>query len=321
MWKQRTRLNSTPHLAGDGATAAWYSGSARSRSGEKMPRSKPVASGEVLSAAGLPQLRGVRFKNHETDQHPFNTPIINRLLGDHLAFERPVTVLVGENGSGKSTLLEAIACATDAIAIGSHEVSRDSSLEAGRQLARIMTPIWDPARRKRRGFFLRAEDFFGYALRVDQMRAELKAQRAELLEDSTLSAIARAYAMQPIERELSGLAGLYGDGLDNHSHGEAFLELFRKRLHPGGLYLLDEPEAPLSPTRQLTLLSMMMTFVREHGIQVIMATHSPIMMAFPGATLLNLRGGEIEDVAFDEIEHVSVMRSFLSDPDAYIRHL
>jgi predicted ATPase len=268
-----------------------------------------------------PPLRSVRFRAHPAYRYPFDTPVIQRLLGNEITFSNPVTILAGENGSGKSTLLEAIACAIDAIAVGSQEVSRDHSLEAGQALAEIMTPVWDPARKHRRGFFLRAEDFFGYALRIDRMRAELKAQRAELLADQTLSVMARGFALQPIERELSSLRNSYGDGLDTHSHGEAFLELFRSRLVPGGLYLLDEPEAPLSPTRQLTLLSMMMTIVREEEAQVIMATHSPIMMAFPGATLLQLTGGTIETATYDEIEHVAVMRSFLADPDAYLRHL
>jgi predicted ATPase len=268
-----------------------------------------------------PPLRSVRFRAHPVDRYPFDTPVIQRLLGNEIAFSNPVTILAGENGSGKSTLLEAIACAIDAIAVGSQEVSRDHSLEAGQALAEIMTPVWDPARKHHRGFFLRAEDFFGYALRIDRMRAELKAQRAELLADQTLSVMARGFALLPIERELASLRNSYGDGLDTHSHGEAFLELFRSRLVPGGLYLLDEPEAPLSPTRQLTLLSMMMTIVREEGAQVIMATHSPIMMAFPDATLLQLTGGTIETASYDDIEHVAVMRSFLADPDAYLRHL
>jgi predicted ATPase len=268
-----------------------------------------------------PQLQGIAFRGATGSGYPFDTPVIAGLLGNHLAFRSPVTILVGENGSGKSTLLEAIACAIDAIAIGTYDLRRDASLKAGQALAEVMTPVWNPSRKVRRGFFLRAEDFFGYAMRIDRMRAELRAQRAELLADETLSVAARGFALQPVERELADLERLYGAGLDQHSHGEAFLELFRSRLVPGGLYLLDEPEAPLSPTRQLTLLSMMMLVVREEGAQIIMATHSPIMMAFPGATLLHLAGGDIEPVGFDDVEHISVMRSFLADPDAYLRHL
>lgn len=283
--------------------------------------SMPVPRATGLTSDHLPQLRGVRFDDYRADRFPFDTPVIQGLLGNYLAFKKPVTILVGENGSGKSTLLEGIACRINAHAIGAHDVRQDESLVAGRALAQIMTPIWDPLKRSHRGFFLRAEDFFGFALRVDRMKAELKAQRAALLADDTLSPMARGYALQPIERELSDLGFLYDEGLDHHSHGEAFLELFKSRLQPGGVYLLDEPEAPLSPTRQLTLLSMMMLVVREQGAQFIMATHSPIMMAFPDATLLHLSGGEIAPASFDEIEHISVMRSFLADPEAYLRHL
>lgn len=268
-----------------------------------------------------PSLRGVSFKEHAADRYPFDTPVIAGLLGNRIEFTAPVTVLVGENGSGKSTLIEAIACAIDAIAIGSTEVRSDKTLEAGQALAEIMTPIWGAGKRGPRGFFLRAEDFFGFALRIDRMRSELRAQRAALIADRTISDLARGFAMQPIARELAALERMYGEGLDQHSHGEAFLELFRQRLTPNGVYLLDEPEAPLSPTRQLTLLSMLMLAVRELGAQVVMATHSPIMMAFPGADLCQLSGGSIEPATFDSIEHISVMRSFLADPEAYLRHL
>ena len=139
-----------------------------------------------------PQLRSIRFRAHEADTYPFDTPVIKTLLGDELTFDGPVTVLAGENGSGKSTLLEAIACAIDAVAVGSQEVSRDASLEAGRSLAALMTPVWSPVKRTHRGFFLRAEDFFGYALRIDRTRAELKAQRAELMADETISNVSTA---------------------------------------------------------------------------------------------------------------------------------
>jgi predicted ATPase len=125
----------------------------------------------------------------------------------------------------------------------------------------------------------------------------------------------------PLQREYYSLNALYGDGLDARSHGEAFLELFRSRMRPDGLYLLDEPEAPLSPTRQLTLLAMLRMMVEEQGAQIIMATHSPIIMAYPGATIYSFEAGGVEPVGYDDVEHISVMRSFLRDPESYLRHL
>jgi len=184
-----------------------------------------------------------------------------------------------------------------------------------------MTPVWDSSRKTRRGFFLRAEDFFGYALRIDRMRAELKAQRAELMADQTISAVARAYALQPLERELGELQFMYQEGLDTHSHGEAFLELFRSRLAPGGVYLLDEPEAPLSPTRQLTFLSMLMTVVREQGAQVIMATHSPVLAAYPNAALLDVSAGGIEEVRYEQLPGVQFLSHFMRHREAILNDI
>ncbi len=265
-------------------------------------------------------LRSVSLAPIELDRHPFQVPVIQGLLGKALAFPAPVTIFVGENGSGKSTLLEGIACAADAIAIGSNDLRNDLTLEAGQALAAAMTLTW-ATRKRRTGFFLRAEDFFGYAVRIDRLKAELKAEIAAIEADETLSSLGRGLALMPLQRELYDLNFLYGEGLDARSHGEECLELFRSRLRPEGLYLLDEPEAPLSPTRQLTLLSMLRMMVEEQGAQIIMATHSPIMMAYPGATIYSFEGQGVETVEYDQVEHISVMRSFLRDPDSFLRHL
>jgi predicted ATPase len=268
-------------------------------------------------------LRSVRLENRPddvTEKHPFGVPAVRALMGKTLAFPKPVTVFVGENGSGKSTLLEGIACAVDAFAIGTSDLRSDQSLSAGQALQERMKLSWD-IKKSKRGFFLRAEDFFGFAMRVDRMRAEYKAELAAIRSDPSLSPVAKGLAAMPIERQLSDLMFLYDEGLDAKSHGEAFLALFQSRLRPDGLYLLDEPEAPLSPTRQLTLLSMLRLMVEEQGAQIIMATHSPIMMAYPGATIYGFDGGRIEPVRFDDVEHISVMRAFLRDPDSFLRHL
>jgi predicted ATPase len=206
------------------------------------------------------------------------------------------------------------------VAVGSNDLRSDESLAAGHALQERMRLVWNE-KRNRRGFFLRAEDFFGFAMRTDRMRAEYKAELAAIRADTSLSAVAKGFASLPIERQLNDLMHLYDNGLDARSHGEAFLALFQSRLRPEGLYLLDEPEAPLSPTRQLTLLSMLRLMVEEQNAQIIMATHSPIMMAYPGATIYGFDGEGIAPVGFDEVEHISVMRAFLRDPESFLRHL
>ncbi|HEX5497762.1 MAG TPA: AAA family ATPase [Thermomicrobiales bacterium] len=250
---------------------------------------------------------------------PFDVPAVRGLRAAPLPFPAPVTFLVGENGSGKSTLLEGIACAAGSITVGSAPADRDPSLAAGQLLARSLRLVW--TRRTKRGFFLRAEDFFNFARGVDRMRADYDADLRAVRDDPTLSARAKSFAAMPFARETGALRRRYGDGLDARSHGEAFLALFAGRLERGGLILLDEPEAPLSPARQLSLLSLLMQAVAGSDAQFIVATHSPILMALPGAVIYQLDGEGMREVVWDQVEHVSLTRAFLNDPAAFLRHL
>ena len=266
-------------------------------------------------------LRSVRLRDDEArgEGFPFSLPLV-RGLGE-LRFESPVTILIGDNGSGKSTLLEALACAVGSITVGSESVRTDPTLAAQRRLARALKLTWN--RKPTRGFFLRAEDFFAYAQGVNEMREAHAREIAAIDEEyrgAGRSGTAAGLAKMPHARELHDLQRHYGDGLDAQSHGESFMALFRKRLVPRGLYLLDEPEAPLSPTRQLALLAMIQQEVARDS-QFIIATHAPILMALPGATILSLDGGAPRPIPFDEIEHVRLLRDFLADPARFLRHL
>lgn len=250
-------------------------------------------------------------------QFPFIVPVIKAL--HTLTFSAPVTFLVGENGAGKSTLMEALACAVLLPTIGSEPVNRDPALAPQRELSHYFRLVWN--KRTRRGFFLRAEDFFGYARRMAQIKAEMQRDMAAVDEEyGGRSALARDLAKMPYARELGDMQNRYGEGLDNQSHGESFLLLFRERFVPDGLYLLDEPEAPLSPVRQLGLLALLKQMVEEGG-QFIIATHSPILMAFPGAEILTLDGSGVHSVAYNDLEHVKLTRDFLNHPEAFLRHL
>ena len=267
-------------------------------------------------------LRSVALRHSARDDaaaYPFSVPAVAMLADAPLAFRSEVTFFVGENGSGKSTLLEGIACAARSIVVGSDRAEDDPTLAAGRRLARALRLAW--SKPTRRGFFMRAEDFFGYARRMDQLRAELARDAAAIEADPTASAAARALGAGALHGQAGEIARRYGAGLDARSHGESFLTLFQERFVPAGLYLLDEPEAPLSPTRQLSLLSLLKTMVAEGESQFIVATHSPILMAFPGATILSFDGGAIREVPYADLEHVTVTRRFLENPDAFLRHL
>jgi predicted ATPase len=251
------------------------------------------------------------------DPFPFNLPILKSL--EEMDFTSPVTFFVGENGSGKSTLLEALACAVGSITVGSESVKTDKTLDPVRKFSQQLHLSWH--KRTHKGFFLRAEDFFGYAKQQAQIRQEFEDDlRAVDQEYAGRSKLAVDLAKLPYNSELHDMRRRYGDGLDTVSHGESFLTLFQSRFVPNGLYLLDEPEAPLSPFRQLAFLAALKRMVAQDS-QFIIATHSPIIMAFPDAVILSFDSTPLRQVDYSDLEHVKLMKAFLDNPQAYLRHL
>jgi predicted ATPase len=268
------------------------------------------------------QLRSIALAPLGDDErtYPFSVPAIQSIAGTTIDFSAPVTFFIGENGSGKSTLLEAIACAARMVTVGSADAENDATLAAAKRLAARLRLSW--ARRTRRGFFLRAEDFFGYVKRMRTIREELEKDLAAVDQEfAGSSELARSLARMPHQRELHEIQRRYGEDLDHASHGESFFTLFNARFVPNGLYLLDEPEAPLSPMRQIGLLARMKELVEQQGAQFLVATHSPILMAYPGAAILSFDGGGIAPIAYRDTEHVSVTKAFLDQPERFLRHL
>ena len=251
------------------------------------------------------------------DGFPFSVPVI-RSLGT-LDLGVPVSLFVGENGSGKSTLLEGLAVAANLPAVASGSLSKDPTLAAQRELARNLKLAW--MTRSHRGFFLRAEDFFGFQKDIVQRRVEHEAELGRLeVELKDASPLARNLAMGVHRGSIDALTSRYGESPDARSHGEAFLHLFKSRLVPQGLYLLDEPEAALSPQSQLAFLSMVRDAVEDGG-QFIIATHSPILMAIPGARVFVFDGGEVRIESYEDLESVTLVKEFLQSPGRYLRHL
>ncbi|WP_435022385.1 AAA family ATPase [Tundrisphaera sp. TA3] len=216
--------------------------------------------------------------------YPYNLPAFRGL--DTLAFHPRVTFLVGENGSGKSTLLEAIAIASGLNPEGGSQNFRfatrasHSPLEGCIRLAR-------PPSTPRDRYFLRAESFFNVASEIERLD-----------EGGGGPPIIGAYG---------------GKSLHEQSHGESFFALFQNRFGDHGLYLLDEPEAALSPTRQVQFLGLLHDYVRRGG-QFLIATHSPIIMAYPDAIIYRLDDAGVAAVDYRDTEHYLVTRGFLSNP-------
>lgn len=268
-------------------------------------------------ANGPAQLTRLSYSagSESQDAFPFTVPAVASL--EALELDVPVTVFVGENGSGKSTLLEALAIACELPAVGSASPATDPTLEPQRRLARRLRLTWRV--RERRGFFLRAEDFFGFqkglATRRAEHHAELKRIDVELAHSSEY---ARRLAKGPHHASIGALEHRYGPDPDARSHGEAFLNLFRERLVPRGLFLLDEPEAALSPQSQLGFIAMIRDALRRGG-QFVIATHSPILTAIPGARIYSFDDGVVRPVAYDDLASVTLMRDFLQAPERYLR--
>lgn len=205
----------------------------------------------------------------------------------------PVTFFVGENGAGKSTLLEAIAVAYGFNPEGGTKNFNFSTEDSHSELWKALTLV------KRGfpsdGFFLRAESFYNVASNIDQMDRE----------PSFGGRVIDSYG---------------GVSLHHRSHGESFLALVQNRFGGHGVYILDEPEAALSPTRQLTLLAQMDELVKDHS-QFIIATHSPIIMAYPGAEILEFSESGIRSIPYRQTEHYQVTRGFLENPERTLRYL
>jgi predicted ATPase len=272
---------------------------------------KPASDSLILRSVKM-----VRF-GEWPDRFPFSVSVIQNL--EELVFHSPVTFLVGENGSGKSTFLEALACAVGSITVGSESVEHDRTMTPLRQLAKSMKLVW--SKRTHKGFFMRSEDFFGFARRMDQTRVEMETYLDEVEQEyKGRSETAKAYGRMAYQNELGGMQQKYGEGVDARSHGESYLALFQARFVPGGLYLLDEPEAPLSPKRQLAFLVMLQTMIARQA-QFIIATHSPIILGFPGATILSCDSGKLAQVPYEELEHVYITRDFLIHPGLYMKNL
>jgi predicted ATPase len=242
-----------------------------------------------------PYLREVSLKRDDVvryEAYPFCIPAVRELYG--LEFHPDVTFIVGENGCGKSTLLESIAAAWGFNPEGGSVNFRFSTRASHSELHNYLRLV-KSIHRPKDGFFLRAESFFNVATDIERMDAEP--------------------ALGPPVIDSYG-----GRSLHEQSHGESFLALLLNRFGGNGLYILDEPEAALSPTRQLAVLRRMRQLVLENS-QFIIATHSPILMAYPGAKIYLLDGTGFTEVRYEDTEHYAVTRDFLNNPEHMLEKL
>jgi predicted ATPase len=223
----------------------------------------------------------------EADAYPFCLPLFRPSF--ELEFERSVTIIVGENGTGKSTLLEGIAALAGYDDAGGGKgyrpVDHSDAIEAtGGRLATALRASWLP--KITSGWFFKAETFFSVARYLDRAALEGMGTPPDFL---------------------------------SHSHGEGFLRFFEERCDRQGIFIFDEPESALSPSRQILFLRLLHRMERSGRSQVIMATHAPLLMAYPGARLLLLTKYGFDPVRLEDTEHFRLMREFCADPTAFIQ--
>jgi len=238
-----------------------------------------------LRATGAPFLHQVVSLPEEMDRtrYPFSIPAFSR--GIDLTFRSKVTFFVGENGSGKSTLLEALAECCGFNPEGGNGDHHRATFGDRSPLARALRLSWRP--KVTEGFFLRAESFYNFATYIDGV---------------------------------SDLRAYGGRSLHEQSHGESFISLFANRFEQG-VYILDEPEAGLSPQRQLSFLKIVHDLATPGHAQFFIATHSPIILSYPDAVLFSLDGNAILETSYRETKHFLITRDFLNSPERFFKHL
>lgn len=258
--------------------------------------------GPAAHAAGalMPHVRSFRLRRAavaDWEAYPFRLPAVRALEG--LSLHPHVTYFVGENGSGKSTVLEALAVALGFNPEGGTPHLRFGTAETHSALhAHLVVDGRNPTKG---GFFLRAESFYNVATAVDREDREIAGGYSHLLTQRLIHTFG-------------------GRSLHEQSHGESFFALFTHRFRHPGVYLLDEPEAALSPQRQMALLAELHRLVRG-GCQFVIATHSPIVLAYPSARIYRFGDDGIAPVEYEDTEQVQVTRDFLLRREAMLRVL
>jgi predicted ATPase len=262
----------------------------------------------ILQSVGLRNLP-------ENEEFPFNLELVKNLKT--IKFSSNITFFVGENGSGKSTILEAIAYSSGVPTAGGLSIADDPLLEPARALGKMLSLRF--LEKTHKGFFARAEDFIGFVKNILRSIAELDTEIKDIKETWTGGDI--NLALRPLLGERKEITDRYSENLDAMSHGEGFLKFFKTRITGKGLYLIDEPEAALSPQRQLSLIALILEKVKTVDAQFIIATHSPIILAMKNAQILHFENNTIAETTYKETPHYQLTKAFLDDPEVFLREL
>ena len=258
-------------------------------------------------------LSSIQLNIERTHPYPFDIPAIKHAKAIDLI--NPVTFLIGENGSGKSTLLETLAFRLQLPHMDGIGYEK-KCFDAARRLTPFLEVNW--AIQRANGFFFRAEDFGDYLNSVHRQDANLHNQMLELQDEVPQNIIQEM--KDNANFQLRRVRKDYGQELDAFSHGEAYMHIMQEMVTTPGIYLLDEPEASLSPAKQLAFIYFLQNHLEEHMSQFIIATHSPMLMAYPDASIYEITDAGMQQTALEETEHYTITKTFLNNPKAFLRH-
>ena len=260
----------------------------------------------------MPFLKSFSINTARKNPFPFNIPAVQ--FAHDVALSDKVSIFIGDNGCGKSTLLETLALKLNLPLIGGF-----IKLRAGFDAARLLQPFTEIEYRRQtnKGFFFRAEDFSDFVNSVENEHRKIAEDLRELkgnVDDSIIKEM-----RENMNYSLNRMRKDYGENMQAFSHGEAYLKILQTRIGDKGIYILDEPEAALSPLKQLSLIFFIREVLKNRNTQFIISTHSPILMGIPGAMIYEINEDGMSHVAYQETEHYRITKTFLNNPDSYLR--
>ena len=262
----------------------------------------------------MPYLQSIHINAEKTHPYPFDVPSI--LFAKHVDVSNELTFFIGDNGTGKSTLIETLAFRLQLPHIDGSTYAKKSF--AG---AVSLAPFLEMEFKIDRpvGFFFRAEDFGDYLNSINRRDAALHEQ-LKSLEGEVPDHIIKQMK-ENANFQIHHMRKNYGQELSTYSHGEAYLKIIEEKIKTKGIYILDEPEAALSPAKQLSLIYHIKDHLKIHMSQFIIATHSPILMSIPGATIYEITDDDMSKTDLEDTEHYRITKGFLNNPETFLRHL
>lgn len=262
----------------------------------------------------MPYINSLHINTEKQHPFPFDIPAIKH--AKNLDFSKSINFIVGDNGTGKSTLLEALAFRLQLPHMDGSGY-RKKAFQAAVQLAPFLELEFNIERTV--GFFFRAEDFGDYLNSVDRrdgtLHTHLNSLEGEVPDDIIQE------MKDSANSQLLHMRRNYGQELNAFSHGEAYLKVMHEKIQRRGIFILDEPEAALSPAKQLSLIYYIVDHLKNNNSQFIIATHSPILMSIPDSHLYEVTQESMQLTDLEDIDHYSITKGFLNNPQAYLRHL